>query len=85
MRNFSITVLSLLFALGVLLASSCTGDKVTADEVRMIIGPYGGEVLGPKGTKLVFPPDALTYEVPIVLSEIPDGEEIGRASCRERV
>gem|GEM_PF-5612970 len=84
MHKLSFRLFCFFMLTGGLILSSCTGDKVTADEIRMIIGPYGGEVLGPKGSKLVFPPDALTYEVPIILSEVPE-DEVPQNGDMERI
>ncbi len=78
-----LAVLAVALSCGLFL-SSCTGDKVTATEVRLIIGPYGGTVWGPKGTKVVIPAGALKYETPIILSELPD-EEIPENSKGDRI
>jgi len=59
---------------------ACGDEGPTSTVVKKQIGPEGGTVLGPKGTKLFFPRDAERPLIEVKVSEVPS-EEIAPVLC----
>lgn len=59
----------LALVLTLMVGYGCEGEAVTETEIRQRIGAEGGEILGPKGSRLVVPVGALQEECTLVLRE----------------
>ncbi|RJO67822.1 MAG: hypothetical protein C4523_08230 [Myxococcales bacterium] len=65
---------AILAAAAAVFLTACSGHAVTETVVRKIVGPEGGVVLGPTGSKLIVPPNALQDRVEITLEQLTDAD-----------
>ncbi len=83
MSRFALMVLVLALALwGMVATAGCDAKAVTETVVRVLVGQEGGTVLGPKGTKIIFPVGAVEDDWIISVQELPCEQVPGNGDLR---
>lgn len=90
MKSLRTICLLLALLLAGLLPCACNPENVTETEVRVFVGPSGGTVLGPRGSRLLVPYGVLEQVTEFSLiqmptEEIPDNPPFERRSIALKV